>query len=401
MIRITRRQALATTARIAAAAMLPASTRSLLAQTTQAQRTPVQAAPALPPASPQTTPPPPADASGISGPGRAYDPANPIEFHHVATGSAVKDGLLPPITPIWDLHLRDTVICLGGDGNYYMTGSSGADIWVHNDGVELWRSADLRKWDYLGLVWNTQRDGHWEKTPMDLHGKPVVTIWAPEIHYIKKNYFICLSMAPAGISILRSTTGKPEGPYRHAFSPEAPIVKAIDPTLFEDDDGKVYFTHSSAKEICLLKPDLSGFDGDPHPITLADPDHTPSHHAEKCTPRGSNDLGTEGATLCKIDGRYYLGAADSYEGRYSTCAAISDHIFGPYHTRHETVPCGGGTNFFADKQGLWWCAFFGNDSQSPWREKPGLVAIDLDQDGRIVVNSRQPLIPTGRWTKLA
>jgi hypothetical protein len=300
---ITRRQALASTARIAAAAMLPASTRSFLAQTTPAQTTPAHTTPARgtpahTPASSRPTSPFPADASGISGPGRPYDPANPIEFHHVATGSAVKDGLLPPITPIWDLHLRDTVICLGGDGNYYMTGSSGADIWVHNDGVELWRSADLRKWDYLGLVWNTQRDGHWEKTPMDLHGKPVVTIWAPEIHYIKKNYFICLSMAPAGISILRSTTGKPEGPYRHAFSPEAPIVKAIDPTLFEDEDGKVYFTHSSAKEIYLLKPDLSGFDGNPRPITLAYPDHTPSHHAEKCTPRGSNDLGTEGATLC-------------------------------------------------------------------------------------------------------
>jgi beta-xylosidase len=324
-----------------------------------------------------------------------------MEFHHEATGSAVRDGLLPPITPIWDLHLRDTVVCVGGDGYYYMTGSSGADIWVHNDGVELWRSPDLRKWEYVGLVWDTERDGTWEKKPQNLHGKPVVTIWAPEIHYIKKNYFIALSMAPGGISILKSTTGKPQGPYVHAFSPDAPIVNGIDATLFEDDDGKVYFTHSSAKQIWLLKDDMSGFVGEPHTITLSDPDHTPSHHTTRCEGRGMNDLGTEGAVLCKINGRYYLGAADTYEGRYSTCSAISDTIYGPYHTRHETVPCGGGTNFFQDKQGNWWCAFFGNDSQSPWREMPGLVCIDFEKDGRIKVSAQQPLLPGGRWTKQA
>ena len=46
---------------------------------------------------------------------------------------------------------------------------------------------------------------------MDLHGKKVVTVWAPEIHYVKDNYFIVLSMAPTGIAILKSATGKPQG----------------------------------------------------------------------------------------------------------------------------------------------------------------------------------------------
>ena len=34
--------------------------------------------------------------------------------------------------------------------------------------------------------------------------------------------------------------------------------------------------------------------------------------------------------LCffKRNGKYYLGAADNYEGRYSTCLAISDNIYG-------------------------------------------------------------------------
>ena len=148
-----------------------------------------------------------------------------------------------------------------------------------------------------------------------------------------------------------------------------------------------------------MNDDMSGFDGPPRSIKLEDPDHTPSHHAAKCVGRGSNDLGTEGATLHKANGKYYLGAADSYEGRYSTCVGISDTIFGPYRMRHEAVPCGGGTNFFQDKDKNWWGAYFGNDNQSPWREKPGLVCIDYDKDGKIVVNSKQPLVPGGVWNK--
>jgi len=38
------------------------------------------------------------------------------------------------------------------------------------------------------------------------------------------------------------------------------------------------------------------------------------------------DLGTEGAVLFKANGRYYLGAAEEYEGRYSTCLAVSDNL---------------------------------------------------------------------------
>lgn len=66
--------------------------------------------------------------------------------------------------------------------------------------------------------------------------------------------------------------------------------------------------------------------------------HDPTHHAKKCVKRGMNDLGHEGVVLFKRDGKYYLGAADDYEGRYSTCLAMSDHIYGPYKKRHESIP---------------------------------------------------------------
>jgi beta-xylosidase len=332
---------------------------------------------------------------GISGPGRpvpaGWNYRSPMAGRP-GSGSAVAAGLLPPIRPLLDLHIRDTVICLGGDGNYYLTGSTGRNIWEFNDGVELWRSPDLQHWDYLGLVWVTSRDGTWENTPRDLHGKPTVTIWAPEIHYLKKlnTYAIVLSMAPGGISILKSTTGKPEGPYVNPVPGSGPLRNGgIDATLFEDDDGKVYFTNGAGGTISLMKDDLSGF-AETRSVTLENPDHNPDHHAKKVVQRGMNGFGHEGAVLFKAKGRYYHGAVDDYEGRYSSCVAIADNIWGPYREWHETVPCAGGTNFFADKQGRWWCAYFGNDAQAPFREMPAIVQIEFDARGHIGVAKKQP-----------
>ena len=35
-------------------------------------------------------------------------------------------------------------------------------------------------------------------------------------------------------------------------------------------------------------------------------------------------------------------------------------------------------------------AYFGNDNQSPFREKPAIVKIDFDKDGKIFVSKDQP-----------
>jgi beta-xylosidase len=127
-----------------------------------------------------------------------------------------------------------------------------------------------------------------------------------------------------------------------------------------------------------MKPDLSAFDGDPiMPKFIADAG-------------GPTRIGHEGVAMFKANGKYYLTAADTFKGRYSSMAAVSDTIDGPYIKIHEAVPCGAGGGYFKDKQGNWWCTYFGNDDQSPWREKPGIVKIDFDPDGKIKVADEQP-----------
>jgi beta-xylosidase len=306
-----------------------------------------------------------------------------LDFGECATGAAVKIGLIPPLRPIWELHLRDTFICVGGDGAYYLTGSSGDNVFDRNDGIELWRSNDFRKWDYLGLVWSIERDGTWEKEWKQMRNRPLRAVWAPEIQYLrgKQTYVITFCMAPGGTQILKSTSGKAEGPYISTLTPNKRLTGGIDASIFEDDDGKVYFTWGRGGMIGLLKDDLSGFDGEPRRVELEKPQ-------DNVWTR--NEVAQEGVFLFKREGRYYLTGAAYFKGRYSSVAAIADNVWGPYRSWHEAVPCAGGTCYFQDKTGIWWCTFFGNDEQSPWREKPGMVRVEFADDNRIRIAPNQP-----------
>lgn len=354
-----------------------------------------------------------ATGSGISGPGKAVvgngfggsaagnaTKVTESNRQELASGSIIKSGLIPNIKPVWDVHMRDAVIIVGGDGNYYLTGSTGDNIWRYNDGIEIYRSKDLKKWDYLGLVWSIEKDGGWEKKWREHHGKAIRSIWAPELHYIHKNYYICLSMPPGGISILKSTTGKAEGPYIHATNPDKPLLGGIgpipesfliDPSLFEDEDGKIYFVQGPGKHVTLMKDDLSDFAEPIHPVLLNDPDLNSENHSKGCLKKtGNKDLGFEGATLFKRNGIYYLGSTDNYKGRYSMMLSTSHNIYGPYTGRFEAVPSNGGTNFFKAKNGDWFTCFFGDDKQAPWREKPAIIKIEFDMSGKISISKKQP-----------
>lgn len=312
-----------------------------------------------------------------------------LPWGEAATGSAVEKGLLPSIQPLMELHLRDTQICIGDDGAYYMTGSTGDNIWAFNDGIELWRSVDLADWTYLGLVWSLDREGGWAANWRMRRGVPFRAIWAPEIHYVAGNYFICFSVSRAGLGILRSTSGKPEGPYQYAFSPDAHLRRGIDATLFEDDASAVWLTYGAGDEMVRLKDDLSGYAGDWTRTTFVESECLVARDRARCL-RGENTLGYEGATLFKKDGLYYLGAVGNVEGRYSFVFAVSETLHGPYRMRHEAAPCAGGGNVFRDNEGRWWSTFFGNDEQSHFREKPGLLRIEFDPQGRIVTAAEQP-----------
>lgn len=188
-----------------------------------------------------------------------------------------------------------------------------------------------------------------------------------------------------GSGLLRSTTGKPEGPYED-MHPDERLGDEIDASLFKDDDGAVHcFWHSG--KIAKLKSDMSGFAEPYRWLRTTTVDSDPKHHGDLCTRifgAGSFDhVGYEGMFIFKANGRYYLCCAENFEGRYSCTIATATDLMGPYGARHEALPHCGHNMFFPDERGQWSSTYFGSDATASWQERPGMLPVQFDGDGRV------------------
>ncbi|MDP9152337.1 MAG: family 43 glycosylhydrolase, partial [Myxococcota bacterium] len=301
--------------------------------------------------------------------------------------------LYPPIAPLLNHKIRDTYIAPAynettPDGLYYLIGTTAnkPDAWSTYDGIELWSSPDLKNWTYLGFVWTFAEARQAEpsawysqkvtySSPSHNGGLPyeLEVIWAPEIHYIKGNWYIVFSMPSAYEGMLKSTTGKVTGPYRNAIGGSGSIAKGhIDPDLFLDTDGAVYWIDKDGGGAKML-PDLSG---------LAEP--LRRNISGQATP------GDEGAFLFKAFGQYYfdvtVGRASTPDGKYSSWLMSSGSIWGSYAPRYEAVPDGGHNNYFRDKNCKMWSTMFGNDTKAPVYNLPAIVPVEFDSSHRVRVD---------------
>ena len=319
----------------------------------------------------------------LAAPTFAEEPTVPTD-----TGN-VEVPAIPAVKPLLDLPMRDTSVTLAPDGYYYLTGTTGAPTWwTTNEGIRLWRSRDLKAWEPLGFVWTFDRDGTWQKR-FDSAGRRA--LWAPEIFHTHGTFWIAYSLNydTAGTGLLKSTTGKPEGPYEDVKK-DGPMTSGIDASLFEDDDGTVYFVWQDGR-IAPMKPDMSG---------LAGPEYI-------LAPSNFVHVGFEAAQVFKAHGRYYVSCAEFNparpENRYDCMVASSDHLLGPYGPRYIASTTGGHNTFFKDKDGQWWSTYFGNDAAAPFRERAGLLRVHFDPDGKISVVSRdagpQPMPTPGPATR--
>jgi len=303
---------------------------------------------------------------------------------------------LPPVKALFDVGLRDTAITRGPDNTYFMTGTLGPNF-IANEGIPVWKSTDLAHWDYLGLVWTFERDATWQKQWTEKRGLRRRAVWAPEIHYIKGNFYIAYCITGLGTGLLRSTTGRPEGPYVSAHKPDAPLTPGIDASLFVDDDGTVYWLSGSGN-LARLKDDLSGLAEKPVPLRCqpGDPDIEHHHPARPCKATEFAHVGYEGVFLFKANGRYYLSGAERYYERYHCMTAEATSLRGPYSARYVSVPYAGHNTFFQDHEGAWWSTMFGNDAQAPIDKRPGILRVEFDEQGHL-----RPRVTDAVWQPVA
>ncbi|MFC2138423.1 glycoside hydrolase family 43 protein [Bacteroidota bacterium] len=160
-----------------------------------------------------------------------------------------------PITRDTALSMRD--YCIIKDGNkWYSTGTSNP-IWTGpNPGVHLLVSDDLLNWKHHSWLIEAS------KLPDDCpyNGR----FWAPEIHFIKSKYWLTVNSGkvtkedPKGMSthsVWLFSSDEVTGPYTLVNGPLTPQYNN-DATLFEDEDGQVYF-YCSGNGLFQAKIDLN------------------------------------------------------------------------------------------------------------------------------------------------
>lgn len=323
------------------------------------------------------------------------------------------------VTPILDVPMRDAAITRGPDGAFYLTGTLPAadDPADYENGrvIRVWKSTNLKTWKELGPVWSLERDAPgdaragWARYYRHITG-PDGSHWAwgiqaPELHYIKGAWWICFSVNGQGTGLLKSTSGKPEGPYEcHARM----TARGGDASMFADDDGSVYWL-TDGGHIAKLTDDMGMLAERPKLIV---PERDPQFERQ---PRGGlgartdmyladhpQAVGARGAFMFKHRDRYFLAAAD-YNGRLGaacddTWIAYADSIGGPWSERHLMVPHGGSITVFEgpgttavagefrgmysipDKKHLdgpqFYATFSGTDRLAIVRDRPALLPLE-------------------------
>lgn len=320
--------------------------------------------------------------------------------HPVHRAVVTEGGPLATLRPLhlpgpFDDFIRDPHVLNAPDGHYYLSGTVAHRNMPdpQNPGIYVWKSRDLKTWEAMGEVWNTRS---WEGEGAPYRPQPprfaphlkqnFEGIWGPRIAYVKGNYYIPWGPAYGGCYMLRSTTGKPEGPYEdmgiefHG--------SGIAPTLFEDDNGSVYYLCTGGVSIGRMKDDMSG---------LAEPLRT-------IRPADGSDLGFEGPFMVKAHGKYILFLSDrSTVNRRAGTAAYhkfdtydwmycwSDSVYGPYSTARCALPHGGCTSTFKSKDGRWHNAFFGSDPTAPFSNHFNVLPINIRREnGEIIISQARP-----------
>ena len=265
-------------------------------------------------------------------------------------------------------------------------------------GVPIHRSRDLVSWEPLGHV--LTRDS---QLPLAT-AEPSRGIFAPTIRYHAGTYYmITTNVSHRGSFFV--TAKDPAGPWSEPIW-IAGHQGGIDPSLFFDDDGKVYLTST----------------GSPPGIYQSQIDVATG---KLLTPRprlvwkGTGGRYPEGPHLYKIGGRYYLLISEGgTEYGHMITVARASSPWGPFEpcprnpilTHRDTemsqpIQATGHADLVDDGKGNWWMVFLAIRPQGGhyWHHlgrETFLTPVRWDAQGWPVVNEGKPIRPDMRVAAL-
>ncbi|MDR0301779.1 MAG: glycoside hydrolase family 43 protein [Treponema sp.] len=260
------------------------------------------------------------------------------------------------INPVLSGFYPDPSICRV-ENDFYLVNST----FAYFPGIPVFHSVDLFHWKQIGNA--IDRPGQ-----LCYDGHQVSQgLFAPTIRYNKGIFYIlCTLIGKDGNFII--TAENPAGPWSEPVWLKD--AEGIDPSIFFDDDGKVWYcgTHSVPEgqaypgnnEIYIQEINLSLLSAGKNPLT------------SKSTGiwRGAllNAVWPEGPHIYKINGWYYLLYAEGGTGLdHAVCVARAKDISGPWEGkksnpvlthrhlgRNADIINAGHADIFDDTNGNWW-----------------------------------------------
>ncbi|MBO6242389.1 MAG: family 43 glycosylhydrolase [Butyrivibrio sp.] len=199
----------------------------------------------------------------------------------------------------------DPSICRVGD-DYYMVNSS----FIFFPCIPISHSKDLIHWEIIG---HAITDPKWAGIEELEGGRGY---WAPDISFYEGKFYITATyrlndVGPVYRRQIVVSSAKPEGPYSEpVFIDE----DGIDPSIFNDDDGRRYMLLNRGARIFELNSDATKKISEPKLLFY-----------------GDNKRAPEGPHLYKKDGYYYLLEAEGGTGPgHMVTVSRSRELFGVY-----------------------------------------------------------------------
>ena len=231
----------------------------------------------------------------------------------------------------------DPSLCRAGSDYYLVTST-----FEYFPGVPVFHSADLVNWRQIGYCLTRKSQLNLDRLP------PSCGIFAPTIRFHNGAFYMITTLVGGGGNFY-VTTQDPAGPWSEPVWVDREM---FDPSLFFDEDGKVYYTRRGERGIVQAEIDITtGKLLTPLRMIV-----------EKyiCT-----DI--EGPHLYKIRGQYYLMAAEGGT-RFGHCEVIgrSEGPWGPFEPcphnpflthrdqSHPPIRDTGHAELIEDAAGNWW-----------------------------------------------
>ncbi|MEI8086472.1 MAG: glycoside hydrolase family 43 protein [Paludibacter sp.] len=279
--------------------------------------------------------------------------------------------------PVNPGFLPDPSVCRVGE-DYYLVNSS----FEYFPGVPIFHSKDLIHWQQIGNVLDRPSQLPLQNTA------PSDGIYAPTLRYHDGIFYMIVTNVNGASKInFFVTATNPAGPWSE------PIIlnqSGIDPSLFWDEDGKVYFVSNRGltfnTERAIYQSEIDIKTGK----RLTEP---------KIIWKGSGGSYVEGPHMYKKDGYYYLQTAEGgTQYGHMVCISRSKNIWGPYDSNpknpilsnryaYEKLYGTGHADMIQAHDGSWWMVHLAFRTPQVLGRETCLAPLKWDVDGWPVVNS--------------